>query len=58
MKLSIKIYRYLSKTNTRFYLNFPIPVTHRQFFRIISQNLEYVRNFRNDRNNSFHFSIR
>ena len=31
---------------------------HRQFFRIISQNPDYVQTHCNDRNNLFHFAIR
>ena len=29
---------------------------HRQFFRVISQNPEYVKTFCNDLNNPFHFT--
>ena len=31
---------------------------HRQFFKVISQNPEYVKTHCNDRNNPFHFAIR
>ena len=56
--LEIKIYSDLSRMNIYYYLKIQIPIMHRQFFRVLSQNPEYIRNFCNDRNNSFHFSIR
>ena len=31
---------------------------HRQFFRVISQNRDYVERLCNDRNNPFHFACR
>ena len=31
---------------------------HRHFFRVISQNRDYVENFGNDRRNPFHFACR
>ena len=39
-------------------MKFGIPIMHRQFFRKISQNTDYVENFCNDMNNSFHFACR
>ena len=31
-------------------------MSHRRFFRVISQNRDYVDNFGNDRNNTFDFA--
>ena len=31
---------------------------HHQFFKIITENPDYVKNHCNDRNNPFHFGIR
>ena len=42
-KLTIKIYSNLSNVNIRYYLKFPIPTMHRQIFKILSQNPEYVK---------------
>ena len=56
--LTIKIYSNLSNMNIRYYLKLRIPLKHRQFFKILSQNLEYVKTHCTDRKNLFHFSIR
>ena len=48
----------LSNTNVGYYLNFRIPITHREFFRIISQKPEYVKTHCNARKNPFHFASR
>ena len=56
-KLTIKSYSSLSNINIQYYLKFQIPMCLRQFFRIISQNPEYVERFRNIGKNPFHFSI-
>ena len=55
-KLTIKVYSHLRYINLSYYLRFQIPMCHRQFFRVISQNREYVDNFCNDLNNPFHFA--
>ena len=55
-KLTIKIYSHQRFINISYYLKHQIPMCHRQFFWVISQNREYVDNFCNDRNNPFHFS--
>ena len=55
-KLTIKIYSNLRYISTNYYLKFPIPMCHRRFFRVISQNRDFVDNFCNDRNNTFHFA--
>ena len=39
-----------------YYLRFQIPMCHRQFFRISSQNPEYVESFRINLNNPFDFA--
>ena len=33
-----------------------MPMCHRQFFRVISQNRDYMENFCNDMENPFHFA--
>ena len=54
--LSLKFYSHLRYINIRYYLKSQIPMCHRQFFRVISQNREYVDNFCNDFNNPFPFA--
>ena len=39
-----------------YFLKFPIPICHKLFFRVKSQNRDYVDTFCNDRNNTFHFA--
>ena len=55
-KLTIKFNSHLRYINISFYLNFQIPMCHRQFFRVISQNRDYVENYCNDMENPFHFA--
>ena len=55
-KLTIKFYSHLRYINISFYLKFRIPMCHRQFFRVISQHQENVKNFCNDMENPFHFA--
>ena len=55
-KLTIKIYSHLRYISISYYLKFPIPMCHRQFFRVISQIRDYVENISNDSNNPFHFA--
>ena len=57
-KLTIKFYSNLSIINIHYYLKFPIPILHRQFFKILSQSPDYVQTHCYDRNNPFHFAIR
>ena len=57
-KLTINIYSHQRYIKLIFYLKFPIPIKHRQFFKIISQNIRFVDYFCNDSNNVFHFAIR
>ena len=55
-KLTIKFYSHLRFINISYYLKSQIPMCHRQFFRVISQNRDYVENFCNDMENPFHFA--
>ena len=48
IKLTIKISSNVSNINICYYLKHPIPLMHRQFFKIISQNPEYVKTHSND----------
>ena len=58
-KLTIKFYSHLRYINVSFYLKFPIPMCHRQYFRKISQNRGYIINFyNNDREQPFNYAIR
>ena len=55
-KLTIRIYSHLRYISISYYLKFRIPMCHRQFIRVISQNPEYVENFCNDSFIPFHFA--
>ena len=55
-KLSRKIYSHIRYINISYYLKSQIPMCHRQFFRVISQNRVYVENFCNEMENPFHFA--
>ena len=55
-KLTIKIYSHLRYISIGYYLKFPIPMCHRRFFRVTSQNRDYVDNFCNDRNINLDFA--
>ena len=57
-KLTIKIYSHQRYVNISYYLKHQIPIMHRQFFKILSQNRDYVQTYCNDRNNPFHFACR
>ena len=52
----IKIYSNLSNINIHYHLKLGASPIHRQFFRKISQNLDYIETFCNDRRNPFHFA--
>ena len=56
IKLSLKFYSHLRYINIIYYLKSQIPMCHRHFFRLISQNRDYFENFCNDRRNPFHFA--
>ena len=53
VKLTIKIYSNLSNINIHYSLKQRIPVLHRQFFKILSQNPDYVQTHCNDLSNLF-----
>ena len=55
-ELTIKTSSHQPYINISYHLKHRIPIMHRQFFKIISQNKEYVEYFCNDRNNPFHFA--
>ena len=55
-KLSIKIYSHQRYINISYYLKHRFPIMHRQFFKILSRNRDYVQTHCNDRNNPFHFA--
>ena len=55
-KLTKKFYSYLRYINISYYLKLQIPKIHRKFFKLISQNHDYVDNFCNDMENPFHFA--
>ena len=55
-KLLVIFYSHLRYINISYYLQSQIPMCHRQFFRVISQNRDYVENFCNDSINHFHFA--
>ena len=55
-KLTIKIYSHQRYINICYFLKHRIPIMHRQFFKILSQNREYVQTNCNERNNPFHFA--
>ena len=55
-KLTVKIYSHQRYINISYYLKHRIPIMHRQFFKILSQNRDYVETHCNDRNNPFHFA--
>ena len=55
-KLTIKFFSHQRYINISYYLKHRIPIMHRQFFKILSQNRDYVQTHCNDRNNPFHFA--
>ena len=55
-KLIIKIYSQQRYINITYYLKYRIPIMHRQFFKILSRNRDYVQTHCIDRNNPFHFA--
>ena len=57
-KLTIKIYSNLSNINIHYHLRLGASPLHRQFFRKLAQNSEYIQTFSNDRRNTFHFACR
>ena len=57
-KLTLRKYSNLSNINILCYLILRIPIMHRQFFKIVSQNLDYVQTHYNDRNIPVYFACR
>ena len=55
-KITIKIYSHQRYINISYYLKHRIPIMHRQFFKILTKNREYVETHCNDRNNPFHIA--
>ena len=55
-KLTIKNCGNFSLIKIHYYLKLRIPIMHRQFFRKLSQNHNYIRTHCNDRRNPFHFA--
>ena len=55
-ELTIKTSSHQRYINISYHLKHRIPIMHGQFFKLISQNKEYVEYFCNDRNNPFHFA--
>ena len=55
-KLTIKTYSHQRYINISYYLKHRIRIMHRQFFKILSQNRDYVQTHCIDRNNPFHFA--
>ena len=57
-KLTIKIYSNLSNINIQYHLRLGASPLHRQFFKKISKNRDYIQTHCNDLNNPFHFACR
>ena len=55
-ELTKKFYSHLRFINISYYLKFQIPMCHRQFFKVLSQNREYINNFCNHVENHFHLA--
>ena len=55
-ELTMKIYSHQRYINISCYLKHRIPFMHRQFFKILTKNRDYVETHCNDRNNPFHFA--
>ena len=57
-KLTIKFYLHLRYVNISYYLKIQIPMCHWQFFKILSQNTDYVKNHCKERYNPCHLAMR
>ena len=57
-KLTIKIYSNLSHINIHYHLRLGTSPMHRQFFKKISQNHDYIQTHCNNRRNPFDFACR
>ena len=58
INLQIKIYSNISNINIHYHLRLGAPPLHRQFFRKLACNRDYIRNHCNDYRNTFHFACR
>ena len=54
----IKIYSNLYYINIHYHLRLGAPPLHRQLFRILSRNRDYIQTHCDDRRNTFHFACR
>ena len=57
-KLTIKIYSNLKYINIHYHLKLGASPLHRQFFKLLSRNRDYIQTHYNDINNPFHFACR
>ena len=57
-KLTIKIYSNLSHINIHYHLRLGASPLHRQFFKKLAQNRDYIQTHCNNRRNTFHFACR
>ena len=57
-KLTIKIYGNLSHINIHYHLRLGASPLHRQFFKKVSHNRDYIQTHCNNRRNPFHFACR
>ena len=57
-KLTIKIYSNLFYINIHYHLKLGAPPLHRQFFKNLLKNPDYIETHCNDINNPFHFACR
>ena len=57
-KLTIKIYSNLKYINIHYHLKLGASPLHRQFFKLLSRNRDYIQTHCNDINNPFHFACR
>ena len=57
-KLTIKIYSNLPHINIHYHLRLGAPPLHRQFFKKIPKNRDYIQTHCNDRRNHFNFALR
>ena len=57
-KLTINIYSNLSHINIHYHLRLGASPLHRQFFKKISHNRDYIETHCNNRRNPFHFACR
>ena len=53
-EITIKIYSHQRYINISYYLKHRIPILHRQFFKILSRNRDYVQTQCNDRSDPSH----